>query len=283
MSILVFGKTGQVASELRRFDNVIAVGRDQVDLNYPEKAAQLIMDMDVDAVINAAAYTAVDKAEDEEHLANIINCAAPKAMANAAAQKSIIFVHISTDYVFDGQGDVPWKTDSATAPIGAYGRSKNAGEIAVRDAGGIHAILRTSWVFSAYGNNFVKTMLRLGVARDQLSIVADQIGGPTAAADIAAACMKIVTSLSANPEHSGTYHFSGAPNVSWADFAREIFTQSNLSVAVNDITSAEYPTPAARPKNSRLDCTTTAKTFNITQPDWRISLASVLKELREQT
>ena len=283
MSILVFGKTGQVASELRRFDNVIAVGRDQVDLNYPEKAAQLIMDMDVDAVINAAAYTAVDKAEDEEHLANIINCAAPKAMANAAAQKSIIFVHISTDYVFDGQGDVPWKTDSATAPIGAYGRSKNAGEIAVRDAGGIHAILRTSWVFSAYGNNFVKTMLRLGVARDQLSIVADQIGGPTAAADIAAACMKIVTSLSANPEHSGTYHFSGAPNVSWADFAREIFTQSNLNVAVNDITSAEYPTPAARPKNSRLDCTTTAKTFNITQPDWRISLASVLKELREQT
>ena len=283
MSILVFGKTGQVASELRRFDNVIAVGRDQVDLNSPEKAAQMIMDMDVDAVINAAAYTAVDKAEDEQQLADIINCAAPKAMAKTAAQKGIAFVHISTDYVFDGQGDGPWKPADATAPIGAYGRSKNAGEIAVRDADGIHAILRTSWVFSAHGNNFVKTMLRLGAKRDQLSIVADQIGGPTAAADIAAACMKIANTLQTNPVHSGTYHFSGAPNVSWTNFAREIFAQSNLGVTVTDITSAEYPTLAVRPKNSRLDCTTTAEAFNINQPDWRIGLARVLKELREQT
>lgn len=282
MSILVFGKTGQVATELQRFKNVIAVGRDEVDLTNPDAAARYILKSDVRAVINAAAYTAVDLAQTEVALATTINSDAPKAMAQVAKQKGIPFVQISTDYVFNGQGNVAWRTTDTPAPLSAYGHSKNTSEIAIRKVGGTHAILRTSWVFSAHGSNFVKTMLRLGREREQLSIVADQIGGPTAAADIADACMKIANNLQNNPENSGTYHFCGAPNVSWADLAREIFTQADMNVRIKNIASSDYPTAAPRPLNSRLGCASTKKAFNIQQPDWRDSLAQVLQELREQ-
>lgn len=277
--ILVFGKTGQVATELRKQANVTALGRADADLSNPDACARTIRDYAPQAVVNAAAYTAVDRAEEEEELATTINGDAPGAMAMACAALGIPLVHISTDYVFDGSGTRPWQPDDPTAPLGAYGRSKLVGEGAVRASGATHAILRTSWVFSAHGNNFVKAMLRLGAERDRLSIVADQIGGPTPAADIAAACLSIAHQLHAAPTLSGTYHFSGAPDTSWADFARAIFAEANLQAGVEDIPSSAYPTPAARPENSRMDCSTTAMTFAIPRPDWRIGLKDVIEDL----
>lgn len=280
MKILVFGKTGQVATELQRQAEVIALGRDAADLSDPAACAAAISENDVDVVINAAAYTAVDKAEDEEALATVINGDAPTVMAKACAAKGIPFVHISTDYVFDGSGETPWSPNDKTGPLGAYGRSKLAGEEGIRAAGGKHAILRTSWVFSAHGNNFVKTMLRLGETRDALTIVADQIGGPTAASDIAAACLSIAKQLMGG-KVGGTYHLSGTPNVSWAGFAREIFAQAGLKTSVTDIPSSNYPTPAKRPFNSRMNCASLETDFGTFRPEWRTSLANVLADLKE--
>ncbi|WP_187431729.1 dTDP-4-dehydrorhamnose reductase (plasmid) [Roseobacter fucihabitans] len=279
MNVLVFGQTGQVATELALFDGVTCLGRADADLTDPGACEAVIAATDADAVINAAAYTAVDKAEENRDTAMIVNAMAPTAMAAAAAARGIPFVHISTDYVFDGSGSAPWQPDAPTGPLGVYGASKLGGEKGVAAAGGTYAILRTAWVFSAHGNNFVRTMRRLGAERDALTIVGDQIGGPTPARDIAAACMKIARALHADPSKSGTYHFSGAPDVSWADFAREIFAQSDLSVDVTDITTDQYPTPAKRPANSRLNCTTTTSAFGIERPDWRAGLAQVLADL----
>lgn len=282
MTILVFGKTGQVATELRARADVMALGRDRADLSAPDACAAAIGQIRPEAVINAAAYTAVDQAESEEELAEVVNGAAPAAMARACAELGIPFVQISTDYVFNGSGAAPWPVDAPTGPLGAYGRTKLIGEEGVRDAGGVHAILRTSWVFSAHGKNFVKTMLRLGAERDRLTIVADQIGGPTPAGDIAEACLSIATQLRDDPSKSGTYHFSGAPDVSWADFAREIFAQANLACTVEDIPTTAFPTPARRPANSRLDCSSTARIFGINRPDWRQGLSRILKDIEDQ-
>ena len=215
MTILVFGNTGQVAQELAGFADVICLDRSQADLERPESCAAAIRTASPKAVINAAAYTAVDRAEDEEALATIINGDAPTKMALECAEMGIPLVSISTDYVFDGSGDAPWKPDDPTGPLGAYGRSKLAGEQGIAPAGGIYAILRTSWVVSAHGNNFVKTMQRLGGERDQVSVVADQIGGPTPARDIARACMIVAQQLIEDADKTGIYHFSGAPDVSW--------------------------------------------------------------------
>lgn len=279
MTLLVFGRTGQVATELARLPGTRCLGRDAADLSDPAACAAAIEAALPRAVINAAAYTAVDRAESEEDRATVINGDAPGAMARACAGLGVPFVQISTDYVFPGDGADPRAPDAPTAPLGAYGRSKLAGEAAVRAAGGVHAILRTSWVVSAHGANFVKTMLRLGAERDALTIVADQVGGPTGAREIAAACHAIAETLVSEPEKAGTYHFSGAPDVSWADFAREIFAQAGLSCAVTDIPSSDYPTPARRPLNSRLDCTATEAAFGIPRPDWRESLSGILAEL----
>ena len=258
----------------------MALGRDAADLTDPAACAAAINASGATAVINAAAYTAVDRAEDEPDLANVINGDAPGAMARACADKGIPFVHISTDYVFDGGGTRPWRRDDAVAPLGAYGASKLRGEEAVQAAGGAFVILRTSWVFSAQGANFVKTMLRLGADRDRLTIVADQVGGPTAAADIAAACLTIAKGLQEDAGLAGTYHFSGAPDVSWADFAREIFRQSVLNPEIVDIPSSDFPTRAVRPANSRLDCSGLLTAFGIHRPDWRDSLTDVLNDLK---
>jgi len=281
---LVFGRSGQVARELAGVAEITGadvqcVGRDGADLNDPAACAALIARTAPAAVINAAAYTAVDRAEEEEDLAHVVNGSAPGAMARATAALDVPFVHISTDYVFDGSGAAPWKTDAPTGPIGAYGRTKLAGEQAVASAGGRYAILRTSWVVSAHGFNFVKTMLRLGAERDKLTIVADQIGGPTPARAIAEACLSIASQLIEDGSKSGIYHFSGAPDVSWADFAREIFARAELTCAVEDIPTTAYPTPAERPLNSRLDCSATERVFGITRPDWRKGLDDILKEL----
>lgn len=278
--LLVFGQTGQVALELRRLaPEAVFLSRAEADLSDPAACAAAILARRPRAVINAAAWTAVDRAEAEEAAASVINGDAPGAMARATASLGIPLVHISTDYVFDGSGTRPWEPADPTGPLGAYGRSKLKGEEAVRAAGGSHAILRTSWVFSAHGANFVKTMLRLGADRPVLRVVADQVGGPTPAADIAAACLTIADRLMADPALSGTWHFSGTPDVSWADFARAIMARAGLSAAVEDIPTAAYPTPARRPGNSRMDCTALTAAFGIPRPDWQEALGRVLDEL----
>jgi dTDP-4-dehydrorhamnose reductase len=284
MHLVVLGATGQVATELRALaPDARFLCRSEADLARPDAAAAAlaaaIAETGAEGVINAAAYTAVDRAESEEETAALVNGAAPAALARAAATAGVPFVHISTDYVFPGDGDRPWRPEDATGPLGAYGRSKLAGEEGVRSAGGPHAILRTSWVFSAHGSNFVKTMLRLSETRDALSVVADQIGGPTPAGAIAEACLAVASRLGESPDLSGTYHFSGAPDVSWADFAREIFRLAGREVTVTDIPTADYPTPAARPLNSRLDCSATEAAFGLPRPDWRAGLAGVLADL----
>jgi dTDP-4-dehydrorhamnose reductase len=282
MRILVFGRTGQVATELAQQAPVVTLGREAADLADPGACAEAIHAHAPEAVINAAAYTAVDRAEEDEALATVVNGDAPAAMAQACAARGIPLVHLSTDYVFDGSGTAPRPPDAPTAPLGAYGRSKLAGEQGVRAAGGSHAILRTSWVVSAHGSNFVKTMLRVGLERGHLRVVGDQIGGPTPAADIASACLGIAAALARDPAKTGTYHFAGAPDTSWAGFAGAIFAAAGLEVGVEEIPSSDYPTPARRPLNSRLDCTSTEAAFAIPRPDWRPGLAAILTQLGQR-
>jgi dTDP-4-dehydrorhamnose reductase len=277
--ILVFGKTGQVATELQRIGDVVALGRDQADLANPAACADAIRTHAPRAVINAAAYTAVDRAEEVEALATVINGDAPTAMARACEELGIPLIHISTDYVFDGTGVAPWHPHGPTSPQNAYGRSKLAGEIGIRNSDAVHVILRTSWVVSAHGANFVKTMLRLSDTRDALTIVADQIGGPTPARYIAAACLQIADQLIADPSKSGTYHYSGAPDVSWADFAWAIFEQAGKRVKITPIPTTDYPTPAKRPLNSRMNCSAAKQVFGIARPNWRDGLHVILKDL----
>lgn len=279
MKILVFGKTGQVATELQRRGTVIALGRSDADLSDPAACIAALDTHAPDAVINAAAYTAVDTAETEEALATIINGDTPGAIAQACAKRNIPLVHISTDYVFAGDGSAAWQETDPVSPQNAYGRSKLAGEAAVAGAGGAYAILRTSWVFSAHGNNFVKTMLRLSETRDVLNVVDDQIGGPTPAAAIADACLTMAAALVTGPDKSGIYHFSGMPDASWKTFACETFARAGRTVAVSGIATRDYPTPAIRPLNSRLDCSAISAAFGIRRPDWREALDDVLTEL----
>jgi dTDP-4-dehydrorhamnose reductase len=279
--ILVFGRTGQVGAGLARLPGVLALPRAEADLADPDACAAAIRAHGPAAVINAAAWTAVDAAEDQAEAAHRINAAAPAAMAQAAARLGIPLVHISTDYVFDGTGDRPWTPADSPAPLGVYGRSKLAGERAVQAAGGVHAILRTSWVFSGRGQNFLRTMLRLGAERERITVVADQIGGPTPADAIAAACHAIAHRLIDAPGLSGTYHFAGAPDTSWAGFARAIMAAAGLACTVEDIPSDAWPTKAPRPKNSRLDCSGLEAAFGIPRPDWRAGIAAALAELQE--
>lgn len=279
MRLLVFGQTGQVARALAgQAPQARFLSRAAADLTDPAAVSAAIMAQRPDAVINAAAHTAVDRAETEEPLAMAVNATAPAAMARTCADLGVPLVHLSSDYVFDGSGSAPWRPGDPTAPLGAYGRSKLAGEVAVRAAGCAHVILRTSWVFSPDGSNFVRTMLRLGAERSHLRVVSDQIGGPTPADDIAATCMALARAL-CDGAPGGTYHYAGAPATSWAGFARETFAMAGMAVTVTDIVTADYPTPARRPLNSRLDGTTLARDFAILPPDWRAGLARVLAEL----
>jgi dTDP-4-dehydrorhamnose reductase len=281
MRILIFGKTGQVATELAR--NCPAgiscrfLARTDADLADPTQCEAVVLAADADAVINAAAFTAVDAAQTDEQTATIINGQAPGAMARACAQKGIPFLHVSTDYVFDGSGTAPFAPDHTTRPLSAYGRSKLAGEDEIRNSGARHLIMRTSWVFSAHGQNFFKTMQRLGKSRETINVVADQIGGPTAAHDIAKALF-IATKSMVDGHKGGTHHFSGQPNTSWADFARAIMKGSGLPCKVRDIPSSDFPSVSNRPPNSRLDCNSLTKLFKISQPDWRQSLREILTE-----
>lgn len=280
--ILVFGRTGQVATELGRQSPAVCLDRSIADLADPTSCARTIHAYRPAVVINAATYTAVDRAENEEALATTINGESPGAMAQACAELGVPFVHVSTDYVFDGSGQRPWQPGDPVAPLGAYGRSKLAGEAAISASGARAVILRTSWVFSGTGSNFVKTMLRLGRDRDVVSVVSDQVGGPTPAADIARALLEIARQLQAGNDARGIFHYSGAPDVSWADFARAIFAEANLSVAVQDIRTEAYPTPARRPGNSRLDCSATLETFGLQRPDWKRGLKQAISEIEKE-
>lgn len=290
--VLVFGRTGQVATELQRRAGrhvaITALGRDKADLADPAQCATAITGSRADAVINAAAYTAVDKAETEETLALRINAEAPGAMATACAAMDIPFVHLSTDYVFAGTPGRAWHEDDPTGPLGAYGRTKLAGEQAVAAAGGRHAILRTAWVFAAHGQNFVRTMLRVGATRDQLTVVDDQIGGPTPADAIADATLAVVRNLAAGQGETGLFHFTGQPATSWCGFAQVIFEQAAAldfgpfgehRPSVAGIPSEAWPTPAPRPRNSVLDCERIAKVHGIAQPDWQAGLRRAFNEM----
>jgi dTDP-4-dehydrorhamnose reductase len=284
MRLLVFGKTGQVARSLAELCVVEGIearflGRDEADLTNPLSCARQIAETDADVVINAAAYTAVDAAEEDRQTARLVNAGSPMAMAREAARRDLPFLHISTDYVFDGNGDNAWREDDRPNPQGAYGRTKLAGEVGVLGAGGPHAVLRTAWVFSPFGANFVKTMLRVGAGREDLNVVDDQFGGPTPAAGIAAALLVMARAFHAGRGVNGVYHYAGTPKCAWADFAEAIFARAGMATRVNRIPSSEYPTPAKRPANSVLDCSKIKAVYGIEQPDWQAGLADVLKVL----
>jgi len=284
MKLLVFGKSGQVAQELARLQTdheLQFLSREDVNLSYPMDTFVAIREAEPEAVLNAAAFTNVDGAEGNMNEAVKVNGEAPGAMARACANLDIPLVHVSTDYVFDGTGNRPWTPSDKPAPLGAYGRSKLIGEVQIRASGAQHVILRTSWVFSAHGSNFVKTMLRLSESQDHLRIVADQIGGPTAASDIAGAMVDVAEQM-VDGAKGGTYHFSATPAVSWADFARAIFRLVGRRVQVEDIATADYPSKASRPLNSRLDCTSLLADFAIAQPEWEPALAAVRSELEAE-
>lgn len=281
MSLLVFG-TGQLGTALVRLAaerglEMQCLSRREADLATPGACAAAIEKLRPTAVINAAAYTDVDGAEAEEALATRINGAAPGEMAEACAARAIPMVHVSTDYVFDGAGSAPHRRQMPTAPCNAYGRSKRAGEAAVRASGARHVILRTSWVFSGTGRNFLTTMLRHGQEGATLRVVADQVGGPTPAAALAEAALACTTAMQEGAE-GGTYHFAGTPSVSWAEFARAIFAAAGRRVTVEEIATADWPAAAVRPLNSRLDCAAFTADFGVKQPRWADYLPAAIAE-----
>ena len=280
--VLVFGKSGQVATELQRQYSLVALGREDMDFEFPERFEAVIDEFRADIIINAAAYTDVDGAEDDEELAMKINGVAPTILAEKAAERDIPFLHISTDYVFDGCGDRPWAESDRPNPVNAYGRSKLEGEIGITRSGGIFAILRTSWVFSSTGKNFVKTMLRLNSYGDKVGVVSDQVGSPTAASDLAGVLLTMASAFKEGRGESGIYHFAGAPDTCWAEFARKIVSLVGGNLKVIDIPSSEFPTRAKRPSNSRMDCTKLKDVFAIKRPNWSDSLNTVIAQLQEQ-
>lgn len=284
--VLVFGRNGQVARELARVAAgraMVFAGRETLDLTDSAGIDGLIADLAPSAVINAAAYTAVDRAEREADAAHALNRDAPAAMARACVARDLPFVHFSTDYVFDGALDRPYVETDPTGPTSVYGASKLAGEQAVTAAGGPAIILRTAWVYSAHGTNFVKTMLRLAADREEVSVVADQIGRPTWARDGARAALLAVDGLRRDPALAGLYHLSGPDDASWADLAAETFALSarrgGPTARVRPITTDDYPTPAKRPANSRLDCGKIQGALSWTPRPWRESLAACMNEM----
>ncbi|MCS4091854.1 dTDP-4-dehydrorhamnose reductase [Rhizobium sp. BK176] len=290
MRIAVTGKQGQVVSALLERGpaagvDIVAVGRPELDLVDRNAIRTVLSQIRPDAIVSAAAYTAVDKAESEEALAFAINAEGATAIAESASELGVPVVHLSTDYVFPGDKQGVYLETDAAGPISAYGRSKLAGEFGVAAANSDHVILRTSWVYSPFGANFLKTMLRLAETRDRLNVVADQHGTPTSALDIADAVITIVKRLSVDPDPKlrGVFHLTGSGEATWADFAEAIFaamlTKSGKAVSVGRITTAEYPTPARRPANSLLSNEKLKQSYGIVLPDWRVSAKVVLDRL----
>jgi dTDP-4-dehydrorhamnose reductase len=292
ISILQFGRTGQVAHELLRAASsradisIHGLSRQDADFRFPERVAAAVRSAgSIDAIVNAVAYTAVDKAESETELARTVNAISVAELANAAASRAIPLLHLSTDYVFDGAKPSPYIESDEPSPLNVYGRTKLEGEEAVRASGGSHVVLRTSWVYASHGTNFVTTMLRLGRERDELRVVDDQHGGPTSAPDVAAAILAMVRHFVsvARPEHFGTFHFSGEGDTTWRRFGEATFEEAGpragLRARITPIATSDYPTAARRPLNSRLDCSKIESVYGIKPPPWRQSLGHIVREL----
>jgi len=286
MRVMITGCNGQVGSclveQLQSIAEVLAVDRAELDITNEVAVKSTVVTFKPDVIINAAAHTAVDKAEDEVDLSYAINRDGPKFLAEAAHDCNATILHISTDYVFSGDKDGVYDESDPISPQGVYGKSKLAGEQAVINACPRHVILRTAWVFGENGNNFVKTMLRLAQTHDTLGVVGDQFGGPTYAGDIASALVTIAQTIyNGDSNKFGLYHFSGLPHVSWSQFAQTIFDKAieqgelNKSPTVNSITTADYPTPAKRPANSKLDTTLITNKFAINASDWKLALSNI--------
>jgi dTDP-4-dehydrorhamnose reductase len=294
--ILLFGASGQVGWELQRalapLGTVVALDRAGAaglsgDFTQPEAVAAAVHAVAPRFVVNAAAYTAVDRAESEPGLAAAINTAAPAAIARACAAQGAWLVQYSSDYVFDGSGSTPWDEDAPTAPLSVYGRSKRDGENTIRASGCRHLILRTSWVYAARGANFVRTMLRLAAERDTLDVVADQIGAPTGAELLADVSAHLLRHVQARPELGGTYHCVPSGEVSWHGYARHVIAATRAAgrpvrvadAAIRGIATADYPTPARRPLNSRLSTRRLRDTFGLHLPPWQQGVDRLLKEI----
>ncbi|MDP0590141.1 MAG: dTDP-4-dehydrorhamnose reductase [Candidatus Endonucleobacter bathymodioli] len=287
MKVLITGADGQVGRELVEMGRllsyeIIEADREVLDITDSGAVRSFCENIRPEAIINAAAYTAVDDAELEPELAFLVNSEAVKYLASAAKELQIPLLHISTDYVFDGAKPEHYNEEDSTSPINVYGRSKRQGEIYLVESGAHYFILRTSWVFGRHGSNFVKTMMRLAKDRDELSVINDQFGGPTSAIDISAALYKALAVILKDPTLSGIYHYSGAPEVSWFEFAGEIIKMGVETGKISDppiikpITSDEYPVAATRPKNSRLNCARFSRVFNEASPSWREQLLGVI-------
>ncbi|HEK1687970.1 TPA: dTDP-4-dehydrorhamnose reductase [Pseudomonas putida] len=286
MKILVCGRNGQVAQALQDaltgLGELQLLGRDQLDLAHPEALREPLRQLAPDLIINAAAHTAVDQAESEAQLAHAINAEAPRVLAEEAARLGAPLIHYSTDYVFDGNKTTPYVEDDPVHPLGVYGRSKLAGEQAIAAVGPEHLILRTSWVYSRHGRNFLLTMQRLLQERPQLKVVDDQIGAPTWAGTIAASTRALIERWHAGQAGAwGTYHLTAQGETSWFGFAQAIAEQLKARglpcAELLPIPSSEYPTPARRPLNSRLDCSRLAREWQVSQPHWQQALIDCLK------
>jgi dTDP-4-dehydrorhamnose reductase len=288
MKILVLGCKGQLGrclnDQLKNTDHeVIYTSREQIDIADFQVTKNKILKISPEVIINATAYTAVDNAEEDHETADLINHLAVKNIADICNQLECWLIHVSTDYVFDGKSKVPYKEDDQTNPQGAYGETKLKGELAIQASGCKHIIIRTAWVFSEYGNNFLKTMLRLGAECNELSIVGDQIGCPTYAQDIARSIVEIIPQLNARKDN-GIYHYCGDQPCSWYDFANAIFDQAmanNLKIPsiVNSIETSAYPTPAKRPAFSVLNCSKIENDFCIQPSDWARGISKVIDKL----
>jgi len=293
-NILLTGINGQVGYELQSslatLGKVHALDRSQLDLTNPDQIRSVVRSIKPDLIVNPAAYTAVDKAETEAELAYAINATAPQIMAEEASKLGAFMLHYSTDYVYDGSKLSPYVESDSINPLSVYGKSKLAGEEAIRASGVSHIILRTSWVYGARGKNFLKTMIRLATERDQLKVVADQVGAPTTSNAIAAATRQLLQNY--KTDNDGVYHFTCTGSTSWHGFAQAILEEFDLlasekgwpplKVHASDIipiTTADYPTPAARPANSRLDCSLLKQKLGVALPDWRVALRQVIQEL----
>ncbi len=293
MKILLFGANGQVGWELQRalapLGSLTSVRRSGAglccDMSRPEQVETVLNEIAPDLIVNAAAYTAVDRAESEVNLAYAVNALAPQCMADWACKRDALLVHYSTDYVFDGGGSLPWREQDPTGPLSVYGASKLAGEQAVRESGARHLIFRTSWVYSARGGNFARTMLALARTRTQLKVVADQAGVPTGADLIADVTAHAIRTVATRPDAFGTYHLAPDGETNWCDYARFVFdTATELGIALKletlePIPTAQWPTPARRPLNSRLDTGLLTSTFDLVMPDWQRGVARMLEEI----
>ena len=291
MNILLLGKNGQLGWELQRslsvLGRVTALGHAEADFAQPDAVAQAVRALRPDVIVNAAAHTAVDKAESEPAHARLLNATTPGRLAQEAAQLGAWLVHYSTDYVFDGSGDQPWREHDATGPLSVYGATKLEGEQLIQQSGCQHLILRTSWVYAARGGNFAKTMLRLASERDRLTVIDDQWGAPTGADLLADVTAHAIRHLQARPQDGGQYHCAASGQTTWHSYAKYVIAQARQAQPAIQIKAKEiapiptsaYPTPAWRPLNSRLDCSRLQATFGLTLPDWQQGVARMLAEI----